>query len=220
MAAPRIVLIHATPVAMAPIAQAFARDWPEAELTNRLDDGLMRDRDREGLLSEAMIDRFMAFVRQGYAAGADGILATCSAFGAAIERLSAELPVPVLKPNAAMFDAALDHGDRIGMVATFGPAVAGMEAEFREAAAGRSAHLRTMVADGALDRLRAGDATGHDRIVADAAATLGDCDAVMLAQFSMATAIGAVRQRVTMPVLDAPGAAVRRLRALVEAGPC
>lgn len=51
MAAPtappvRIVLLHATPVAMAPIQSAFADRWPEAEIVNLLDDGLTIDRAR------------------------------------------------------------------------------------------------------------------------------------------------------------------------------
>ena len=42
----RIVLLHATPVAMAPIHTAFSEIWPEAELVNLLDDGLSIDRAR------------------------------------------------------------------------------------------------------------------------------------------------------------------------------
>ena len=56
MAVPRIVLLHATPVAMAPIAAAFRAEWPEAETVNLLDDSLSQDRSREPELTPAMIE--------------------------------------------------------------------------------------------------------------------------------------------------------------------
>ena len=50
----RIGLIHATPLAVAPIAASFERLWPQAQLQNLLDDSLSLDRLRDGLLIEAM----------------------------------------------------------------------------------------------------------------------------------------------------------------------
>src|SRR5206468_2748136 len=81
----RIALIHATPLAMAPIAESFARLWPEASLMNVLDDSLSADRAAAGALTPAMIGRFEQLARYGADAGADAILFTCSAFGPAIE---------------------------------------------------------------------------------------------------------------------------------------
>src|SRR3978361_610120 len=107
---PRIVLIHATPVAIEPIHQAFSEAWCEAELVNLLDDGLTTERAKTHDLSQSLIERFVDLVHYASRAGADGILATCSAFGPAIERAASELPVPVLKPNEAMFQAAFEYG--------------------------------------------------------------------------------------------------------------
>src|ERR1700733_14885635 len=113
---PRIVLLHATPVAMQPVQTAFAKLWPEAETINLLDDGLSIDRAREDDLSESLINRFVDFGQYGHRMGADGILITCSAFGPAIDKLATTVPVPVLKPNEAMFQAAIAQGSRIGML--------------------------------------------------------------------------------------------------------
>ena len=219
--APRIVLLHATPVAMAPIQAAFAERWPEAETVNLLDDGLSLDRAREpGAISEGMIARFVRFGRYGHDMGADGILITCSAFGPAIDRLIAAVPVPVLKPNAAMFRAAIAQGTRIGMLATFGPSIGTMTDEFAEfvGQAGRPATLKTILVDDAMARLRAGDADTHNRLIAARAPELADCDAIMLAHFSTSRAAEAVRQAVSVPVLTAPHAAVDRMRAMIETG--
>ncbi len=214
----RIVLLHATPIAMAPIQSAFATAWPDAEIVNLLDDGLTIDRAREADLSDRMIARFVAFGQYGAAMDADGILVTCSAFGPAIDRLAASVDIPVLKPNEAMFHAAVAAGDRIGMLATFGPSVPTMTAEFEEyvGSMGSKATLTTVVVPEAIDRLRAGDAATHNRLVAEYAPRLAGCDAIMLAHFSTSRAAAAVRAVVETPVFTAPDAAVTRMRALIR----
>lgn len=217
-AAPRIVLYHATPVAMEPVLSAMARLWPEAEAVNLLDDGLTIDRAKEGPdLSKTLTERFIDFGRYAHRIGADGILVTCSAFGPAIEKMAAELPVPVLKPNEAMFRAALSAGSRIGMLATFAPAVATMEDEFAAVRneVGSDASLDTIVVADAIDLLRKGDAETHNRLVAARAPDFAGHDAVMLAHFSTSRAAEAVRAVLKIPVLSAPEAAVSRMRTLV-----
>jgi Asp/Glu/hydantoin racemase len=213
----RIALIHAVTVAMAPVHEAFARLWPEAECTDLLDTALAVDRERDGELTRAMTNRIG--VLAGYAAGtgAAGILFTCSAFGEAIEAAAEASPVPVLKPNEAMFEAALAAGRRIGMLATFGPSVAGMEDEFRQLAArrGATARLETVCIEAAMRALKAGDGATHDGLLAEATPRLAQCDAVLLAHFSTARAEAAVRAALPCPVLTAPGAAVERLKSLV-----
>lgn len=215
----RIVLLHATPVAMAPIDAAFREVWPEAETVNLLDDGLSLDRARESELSASLSDRFVRLGKYGFDMQAQGILITCSAFGPAIDRLSAELPVPVHKPNEAMFMAAVAQGSHIGMLATFGPAVETMTDEFNDYVAqqGSAAKLTTLLVDDAIDLLKKGDAGSHNRLVAARAKELAHCDVIMLAHFSTSRAAESVRQQVSVPVLTAPHAAVKRMKASVLA---
>jgi Asp/Glu/hydantoin racemase len=220
---PRIVLLHATPVAMEPVTTAMAALWPEAEAVNLLDDGLTIDRAKDGdELSEGLIERFVDLGRYAQRTGADGILITCSAFGPAIDRMAEELPLPILRPNEAMFRAAIAAGSRIGMLATFAPSVATMEDEFRVFAAesGTAATLDTLVVDQAIDLLRRGDAETHNRLIAEEAPRLAEHDAIMLAHFSTSRAAEQVRRAVRVPVLAAPEAAVTRMKALVEGVPC
>jgi aspartate/glutamate racemase len=219
----RIVLFHATPVAMDPVKAAMASLWPEAEAVNLLDDGLTIDRTKEGdELSEALIERFVDFGRYAQRIGADGILITCSAFGPAIDRMQEELALPILRPNEAMFREAIAAGDRIGMLATFAPSVATMEEEFRQfaAEAGAAATLETIVVPEAIDLLRAGDAEAHNRLVAEMAPRFAGHDAIMLAHFSTSRAADSVRGAVEVPVLAAPEAAVLRMKSLVGGVPC
>ena len=214
-AAPRIALIHAVTVAMAPVHEAFRQLWPEAECVDILDTSLSRDREREGRLTETMIGRFLLLAKYAEDTGADGILFTCSAFGEAIEQAAAKTRIPVLKPNEAMFEAALAAGKRLGMLATFEPSVAWMEAEFRDiaAAAGSPAELDSYCVAGAMKALQAGDGATHDRLLAEAAPHFADRDTVLLAHFSTSRAVTSVQATLTCPVLTAPAAAVAKLKA-------
>jgi len=215
---PRIVLCHATPVAMDPVNAAMARLWPEAEAVNLLDDGLATDRARDGgELSEDLIERFVDFGRYAHRIGANGLLVTCSAFGPAIDCMAQALPIPVLKPNEAMFRAAIAAGGRIGMLATFAPAVSTMTDEFGQFVfqTGSKATLDTIVVDDAIDLLRKGDAEGHNRLIALRAPEFADYDAIMLAHFSTSRAAEVVRAAVGIPVMSAPEAAVMRMRHLI-----
>jgi len=100
----RIALIHALNHSVAPINEAFARDWPEATRMNLLDDSLSADLAQRGTgLDAAMHARFMALADYAVGTGAEGILFTCSAFGTCIDAVAARYPqMPVLKPNEAM----------------------------------------------------------------------------------------------------------------------
>lgn len=166
--ASRIVLLQATPVAMEPIRPASAESWPEAETINLLDDGRSIDRAREATLSSKLADRFVELGVYGKNMGADGILITRSAFGPAIDRLIDTVPVPVLKPNEAMFRAALLTGKWIGMLAAFGPAVDTMTDEFDEfvSETGSTATLKTVLVADAIDLLKGGDVPSHNWLVA------------------------------------------------------
>lgn len=221
-AAPRIGLVHAVSVAVEPIRTAFAALWPEVELVNLLDDSLSTDRAAEGHLSPAMADRIATLGGYAERIGCQAVLYTCSAFGPAIEAQAGRSSVPTLKPNEAMFLAALQAGERIGMLATFPPSVDSMEAEFRDAAQKLrpGADIETVLVEGALDALKSGNAERHNRLVADAAPRLAQCDAVLLAHFSTAGARQDVERAVPVPVLSSPDCAVRLIRRrLSEADP-
>lgn len=220
---PRIVLIHATRVAIDPIEVAFRALWPAAETVSILEEGLSSDL-ASGRASRADLDgRIGSLADYAMGLGPDAILYTCSSFGTGIEQVAGRLSIPVLKPNEAMFDAAMAAGGRAVMLYSFPPAREGMEREFAEtvAAAGVQAELRSVFVSGALDALKAGDTTTHDRLVAEAAAEIRDADAIMLAHFSMSRAADVARARTDLPVLTSPETAIAKLQLLLkEREPC
>jgi aspartate/glutamate racemase len=213
----RIALIHALAHSPGPINAALARAWPEAERMNLLDDSLSADLARAGRLDAAMTQRFLALADYAVAAGADGILFTCSAFGPCIEAVARRhAGIPVLKPNEAMVDEAVAAGGVIGLLASFGPTLQSMPAEFPPGTL-----LHTELAGGAMDALDRGDVATHDRLAAEAAQRLQarGCTSIALAQFSLARARDAVAAATGLPVLTTPDSAVRRLRSRIAQDP-
>ncbi|MFM8615232.1 MAG: arylsulfatase, partial [Alphaproteobacteria bacterium] len=71
------------------------------------------------------------------------------------------------------------------------------------------------LAEGALAALDAGDLATHDRLAAEAARDLADCDAIALGQFSLARAKALVEQATGKPVLTTPDSAVLKLKRLL-----
>lgn len=214
---PRIALIHATSVSVEPVRAALDEGWPDAEAVNLLDDSLSTDRSASADLSPQLAKRIDDLAQYARRIGSNGILFTCSAFGSAIEKSARSLDIPVLKPNEAMFEAALAQGNRVAMIYTFAPARDGMEDEFVEAASktNPSATITSFLAAGAMDALRSGDAHTHNRVVAEKAAELSDFDVIMLAHFSTSRAASAARMATRIPILTSPDAAVAKIRRLV-----
>ncbi len=213
----RIVLIHAVPMAIEPIKCAFNELWPEPEIVNLFDDSLSVDRAKSNVLTTGMEKRFYDLGNYAESIGADGILFTCSAFGPAIDKVAYNLTIPVLKPNEAMFEQALNTGHKIGMLATFEQSIASMSREFCKIRDSLSAtgSLDTKLVEGAMEFLRQGNQTKHNELIAKTAATLKHCDVLMLAQFSMVSAKSAVFKELNIPVLTAPEAAVKKLRGIL-----
>ena len=216
---PRITLVHATPIAMEPIRLAFASGWPQADVVNLLEDSLSPDRAKGSEITDALTARITALTHYAGQIGSAAVLFTCSAFGRAIEHAATTVDIPVLKPNEAMFEAAIRKGGRTAMLYTFPPAREGMEAEFAEEAARMdpAARMESFLVEGAIEAVRAGDADTHNRLVADAAARLQGFDSIVLAHFSTARALAAVRAMTDIPVLTSPDAAIDKLRRLLGA---
>ena len=209
----RIALIHATVVSMDPTEQAFSELWPEADTFHLLDSSLSTDRAAAGELTDDLSQRIIGMADYAVERGVDGVLYCCSAFGPAIEAATDKSPVPVLKPNEAMFESALDVGGDLVMLVTFEGSIASMEQEFVEmkTARGSDASLRTVFVEGAREAIDRGDAETHNHLIAEAAADVGACSAVLLAHFSMDRARADVAASVSVPVLSPPSESVTQL---------
>ena len=224
MSAPRIALIHATPLAIEPVNTSFKKLWPEAYLQNILDDSLSKDHVAAGYLTADMVERFIDLAQYAKRAGCQGILFTCSAFGEAIEAAAAAVAMPTLKPNEAMFEDALraafkaNQNDaevlNIGLVATFAASIVSMSEEFNALAASleRQVQLHSLFVPNAMDALAQGHAEEHHRLIAEGVQTMPSCDVIMLAQFSMAAAQTLAQTKTNTTILTSPECAVLALQ--------
>lgn len=228
--APRIMLISALAQSPGPALDAMREEWPEASAHNLIDDSLAGDFATIGEINEAIHERFLTLGR--YAASSSngqsptrGILFTCSAFRPAIERVKADLAIPVITPNEGAFDEALalcrgvEGGGRIGLLLTFEGSVAPLGGEIRSMAEAIGQVCPTIipaVAHGALEALQAGDGEAHDRLSAEASAGLPPVDVIVIGQFSMARAAPLIAHGRSERVLTTPHMAARKMRRLVE----
>jgi len=217
---PVIALVSAVPAAIAPATNAFASEYPGASVWNILDDRLLVDADVRGGVTAELDERMARLIRHAAIEGADGILLTCSVYGSVAHRLAAEIGVPLMAPDDALFAAVADGG--FASILLLSPA-AGPLADSSERLSEhlRGAGLSTTVAgaavEGAADAARSGDL---DRLVALLEAAyrerVGSVDAVVLGQYSLSPAAEALSERIGVPVLAGPGRAARALRTLIE----
>lgn len=217
--AKRIILVHAYLHSMAPIDQAFKSAWPQAQTLNLLDETLYADVPADGALSAALYGRVESLLRHCEKSGADGIVFTGTTFGPAVELVRGKLSVPVLKVDEAMAERAVEIGGRILLACTQKRAMAVIRRGFDAAAAkaGVKLDITELWTAGAKDAMTAGHPEQHDRTIAEqVTAAAGDFDVIVLGQISMMPALPHLPPNVAGRVLTSPGAAVARLRALLE----
>src|SRR5258708_28869241 len=117
-----------------------------------------------------------------------------------------------------MAEAAVRAGRRIGVFATLESTMAPYTELVRRVARemGQEVSVCAYLCEGAFDRLQAGDAEGHDRLLAQALGQAAkEIDAAVLAQASMARAEAALAREVPIPVFGSLRLAVLRIRELV-----
>jgi hypothetical protein len=213
----RIGLVHALQDSIVPVAQAMAAHWPEADFAHLFDGSLYLDRSRGTATPEEVDRRVRTLLHYSASTGVDGILFTGSFFGAAVRKARAELEIPVLTSYDGLVEAALAKGSRFWVLATAADSVKLLEQDLAEEAAraGVEIGVQGLFVPDAMEALLSGDRQRHDELVAAAAAALPPCDAILLAQFSMAPAQILAAQRSRQTVLTAPDAGVQKLRRML-----
>ena len=208
-----IAILHATRASIEPVNRYYTQNAPHLDIFNLLDDGLMRYLDQLNVAKARQ--RFLSMLataRDEY--GAKMALLTCSAVPAeTMEELRAWDPdFPMIKIDEPMAQMAVKHGERIGVLATFPATIATTEALLRKANA--RVDIRSVCVRPALEAIFEGDPSRHDQLITEAAkdlAALGQLDAVVLAQVSMAHLVEPLRNITGLPVygsLDTSLAAV------------
>lgn len=216
-----IAFLHTSPAAIPPLMRFFDETAPEFEITNLLDDGLLRMLSAGRSEEAAARLREMLDTAQRYY-GVRAAMITCSSVSTRMARdAAAHTSIPVLKIDEPMARAAVHAGRRIGICATFRPTVVPTSALLQEAAraAGREVELIPEIMEPAYEALLAGRFDEHDRILLGGVDRLAaqNVDAIVLAQVSMARVLSQAAARTSIPVLSSLNTSLDALRQLVQA---
>lgn len=212
----KVAFIHTSPAAIGPLMQFYTEAAPELEITNLLDDGLLRllaagDRD-------AARARLTDMVRTAAATyGAEAAMITCSSVSKEMaEGINERFELPVLKIDYPMARRAARAGGRVGVAATFPPTLGPSRRLIEEAAkeAGARVEIVEEVAEGAYDALLSGDAERHDELLLDALSRLEarGVSVIVLAQVSMARVLPEAEGRAGVTVLSSLHTSLDALR--------
>ena len=214
-----LTFIHTSPAAIGPLMQFYSKAEPEWEITNLLDDGILRFfKAGQVDLVEERLREMLAAARTTYEA--EAALVTCSSVPSAMVQTLAEAsPMPVLKIDDPMAQRAVATGSRIGVAVTFAPTQEPTRRLLTEAAAraNRRIDLDIEVIEGAYDALLTNNFEKHDRLLIEACQRLAsrDAEVIVLAQVSMARAEDRIRQRVNVPVYSSLSTSLEALRKLL-----
>ena len=220
---PTVALIHASPASVAPAKEAFAADFPDAQLWNLLDDRLVVDADAAGGLTRSLRDRMTTLITYAIEGGADAVQLSCSMYGPVAVEVAGTQAVTVLASDQAMFDhVASLRPQSVGVIGSLQSATS--DSAERLAAAlssqGLDVRIETAVADGAAQAANAGNGDLLAELVATTAQTLGQSvELIVLAQYSLAPTLDVVQVVSPVPVLSPPHLAASTLAKILGGGP-
>jgi aspartate/glutamate racemase len=184
----------------------YSEAAPELEITNLLDDGLLRllAAKKFPVAQERLADMIKT-ASETY--DAELAMITCSSVSKEMaEQLSSGSRIPILKIDYPMARQAVRAGTRIGVAATFPPTIVPTSKLLAEAAAeaGTEIEIIQQVAQGAYSALLAGDTATHDDLLLDTIHQLEqqEVSVIVLAQVSMARILPRIDGRLSVPVLS------------------
>jgi hypothetical protein len=185
-----IACLHTVPSLIA----VFDAEADKLGLTLRhsLRDDLLRDAERAGGLTDDVAVRTAAALSE-MAGDADAVLLTCSTLGPSAARATA--PVPVLRVDEALAEAAVRGGGRVVVLCAVETTLEPSRTLFARCAAATGARIDTRLVPDAWAAFRAGDPERYLELIAAAADTAfaDGADQVALAQASMAGAAALCR---------------------------
>lgn len=212
-----VAFIHTSPPAVGPLMQFYSQAAPELEITNLLDDGLLRLLAAQDLATtRTRLADMVRVATETYKA--ELALVTCSSVPLElVVELSAQVRVPIVKIDYPMAQQAVRAGRRIGVAATFAPTLGPTRRLLERAAAEAGVELALIeaVAPAAYDALLTNDLARHDELLTAAVVQLSEQDVatIVLAQVSMARTLPQLAGLVKVPVLSSLHTSLAAVRA-------
>lgn len=196
---------------------------PELEITNLLDDGLLRLLSaQQTTVAQTRLAEMIKTAVETY--GAELAMVTCSSVSKEIvEQLNVSFDLPILKIDYPMARQAVQTGQRIGVIATFPPTLIPTSKLLTEAAVEAHTEIEIIqqVSPAAYTALLSGDTATHDKLLLDAVAQIEKqkVAVIVLAQVSMARVLPQIKDSVSVPVLSSLHTSLAAIREALNARP-
>ncbi|WP_129113776.1 aspartate/glutamate racemase family protein [Halegenticoccus tardaugens] len=187
---------------------------PEAETFHIVDESVLQELLSVGELTPGITRRICSQLSLAEDAGADVILDTCSSTSPAVDVARRMVDAPIVKIDDPMAEAAAARGDHVAVVATAASTLDPSTNLVRRKAdrMDASVSVESVLIDGALDALQAGEKDRHDRLVSERVREIAsETDVVVLAQASMSHLAPTLGDDVTVPVLSSPALAMEAI---------
>jgi len=214
----RVVMIHAVAESMQPTKLAFQEVFPEAQLVNLLDEGLFLDFGDQ--LTPSLRRRMTQLICYSAEYGAQAIGLACSVYTPMVEMVCGVVDVPIISSYGPVMGEAVQAGRRVGLIAAVPATLRDAEYFLQQAAreCGASTEVYPRLAEDLMEVKRhEGEAAFCRRLAEEVDKLAPHVDAVLLTQFSMASALAHLRSTAAVPVLSAPHSSARRLKELLAA---
>jgi Asp/Glu/hydantoin racemase len=213
----RVTMIHAIPESIPPVRLAFSEEFPEAEVVNVLDEGLLIDFDDN--LTPNLRRRMSNLIGYCQDNKADAIGLACSVYAPVVDSAKELVNVPLVSSYGPVMAEAVAAGARIGLIASVAATMRDSEYYLRLAAeeAGKVIEPHLCLAEDLIAVMRAEGQQGLERRLEEEVLKLApDVDVVLLAQFSFAAALAHLKKISPVPVLSAPHSSARTLKKLLS----
>ena len=213
----RVTMIHAIAESIPPVRLAFGEEFPEAEVINVLDEGLLADFD--GQLTPTLRRRMSNLIGYCQDNNADAIGLACSVYAPVVDSVKDLIDVPLVSSYGPVMADAVAAGTRVGLIASVAATMRDSEHYLRLAAheAGKPVEPRLCLAEDLISVMRAEGQSGLERRLEEEVLKLApDVDVVLLSQFSFAAALAHLENVSPVPVLSAPHSSARALKRLLS----
>ncbi len=212
----RVTMIHAIAESIPPVRLAFSEMFPEAEVINLLDEGLLIDFD--GQLTPTLRRRMSNLIGYCQDNGADAIGLACSVYAPVVDSAKHLVDVPLVSSYGPVMADAVAAGPRVGLIASVPATMRDAEHYLRLAAeeSGKVIEPHLCLAEDLISVMRAEGQSGLERRLEEEVMKLApDVDVVLLSQFSFAAALVHLQKVSPVPVLSAPHSSARALKRLL-----
>ena len=213
----RVTMIHAIAESIPPVRLAFSEEFPEAEVINVLDEGLLIDFD--GRLTPNLRRRMTNLIGYCQDNGADAIGLACSVYAPVVDAAKDLVDVPLVSSYGPVMADAVAAGARVGLIASVPATMRDSEHYLKLAAqeTGKAVEPHLCLAEDLIRVMRAEGQSGLERRLEEEVLKLApDVDVVLLSQFSFAAALAHLKNVSPVPVLSASHSSARALKRLLS----